>query len=68
MEPDLDKDLIIKLIQDIMEDQKLRSLTDEEISVLIFEHVVLPLSKEIQKHYSHIAWTYSPYPAPISPN
>lgn len=65
---ELDKDTVVQWILDIMGDPALESLTLEEKSVLIFDHVVEPISKELRDHYAHIAWAYCSYPNPRSAN
>lgn len=54
MEPD--KDAIIKLVQDILEDRKLAGLTAEEKAVLVFDDVVNPLFKELEAHFTLLAY------------
>ena len=65
---ELDKDIIVNSIVSIMEDKSLSSLTTEEKSVLIFDHVIEPLSKDINDHYAHIAWAVGNYPSPSGAN
>lgn len=56
MEPDKDK--ITKLIQDILEDPKLKTLTSEELALILFHDAVEPLFKELHDHYAGLAWAY----------
>jgi hypothetical protein len=56
-----DKDKIIKMVQDLLEDPKLKSLTKEELAVVLYNDVIEPVVKELQEHYSLIAYKFGNY-------
>jgi hypothetical protein len=63
-----DKEKIVKLIEDILSDPKLQSLSREEIALILHQDVILPLFEEMRVHFAQLAFAYSPYDKPSSTN
>lgn len=55
------KERVIKEIAEILQTPAFKTLTPEEVAVILYQDVVGPYIVEIEKHFSKLAYSYGPY-------